>query len=158
MRRKDGAVIMISQAPIFTIHAELADIRHFGQTPYGERRVIDILGGRVEGARLKGRILPGADWQIVRPDGVTDLTARYGIETDDGARILVRSDGLRHGAPEVIAALGRGEAVDPLRYYFRTVMRFETAEPSLTWLNRILALATGAREKLAVRLAVYEIL
>jgi hypothetical protein len=38
---------MISQTPIFTIHAELGDIRHFGQTPYGERRVIDILGGRI---------------------------------------------------------------------------------------------------------------
>src|SRR5262249_5777485 len=61
------------------------------------------------------------------------------------------------GAPEVIAALARGEDVEPSRYYFRTVMRFETAEPSLAWLNRILALATGAREKLAVRLAVYEI-
>jgi Protein of unknown function (DUF3237) len=149
---------MISQMPIFNIHAELAEIRHFGQTPYGERRVIDILGGRVEGPRLTGRILPGADWQIVRPDGIADLTARYGIETDDGARILVRSDGLRHGAPEVIAALSRGEPVDPSRYYFRTVMRFETAAPPLAWLNRILALATGARDKLAVRLAVYEIL
>jgi Protein of unknown function (DUF3237) len=123
-------VIMISQAPIFTIHAELADIRHFGQTPYGERRVIDILGGRVEGPRLKGKILPGADWQIVRPDGVADLKARYGIETDDGARVLVRSDGLRHGPPEVVAALGRGETVEPSRYYFRTVMRFESADPA----------------------------
>jgi hypothetical protein len=148
---------MISQAPIFIIHAELADIRHFGQTPNGERRVIDILGGRVQGRRLTGKILPGADWQIVRPDGVTDLKARYGIETDDGARILVRSDGLRHGPPEVIAALARGEAVDPSRYYFRTVMRFETADPTLAWLNRILALGSGARERLAVRLDVYEV-
>ena len=90
---------MISQTPIFTIRAELADVRHFGQTPHGERRVVDILGGRVEGPRLQGRILPGADWQIVRGDGVTDLKARYGIETDAGARILVRSDGLRHGRP-----------------------------------------------------------
>jgi len=148
---------MISQAPIFTIHAELGEIRHFGQTPYGERRVIDILGGRIDGPRLKGRILPGADWQIVRPDGVTDLQARYGIETDDGERILVRSDGLRHGPPDVIAALARGEAVEPWRYYFRTVMRFEAADPALAWLNRILALGTGAREKFAVRLDVYEV-
>jgi hypothetical protein len=149
--------MMLSKAPIFTIHAELGEIRHFGQTPYGERRVVDILGGRIEGPRLKGRILPGADWQIVRPDGVTDLTARYAIETDGGARILVTSDGLRHGPPEVIAALARGEAVDPSRYYFRTLMRFETADPALAWLNRILALGTGAREKLAVRLDVYEV-
>ena len=91
--------------------------------------MIDILGGRVDGPRLKGRILPGADWQIVRPDGAADLQARYGIETDHGARVLVTSDGLRHGPPEVIAALARGEAVDPSRYYFRTLMRFETARP-----------------------------
>jgi hypothetical protein len=149
---------MISQAPIFTIHAELADIRHFGTTPYGERRVVDILGGRVEGPRLQGRILPGGDWQIVRPDGVTDVQARYAIETDSGARILVTSDGLRHGPADVIAALSRGEAVDPARYYFRTVMRFETADPALGWLNRILALATGARERLAVRLDVFEVM
>jgi hypothetical protein len=148
---------MISQTPIFSIHAEVAEVRHFGQTPYGERRVVDILGGRVEGRRLQGRILPGADWQIVRGDGVTDLKARYGIETDAGARILVRSDGLRHGPPDVIAALARGEPVDPARYYFRTVMRFETAEPTLAWLNRILALGSGAREKRAVRLDVYEV-
>jgi hypothetical protein len=148
---------MISQTPIFTIRAELAGVRHFGQTPHGERRVVDILGGRVEGPRLQGRILPGADWQIVRGDGVTDLKARYGIETDGGARILVRSDGLRHGPPEVIAALARDEPVEAARYYFRTVMRFETAEPDLAWLNRILALASGARERRAVRLDVYEV-
>ena len=151
------AVTMISQHPIFTLVAELGEIRHFGQTPYGERRVIDILGGRVEGPRLEGRLLPGADWQIVRPDGVTDLRARYAIETDDGARILVTSDGLRHGPPEVIAALARGEAVDPARYYFRTLLRFETAAAPLAWLNRILALGTGIREQLAVRLTVYEV-
>ena len=92
--------------------------------------MIDILGGRIDGPRLQGRILPGADWQIVRPDGVTDLQARYGIETDHGTRVLVTSDGLRHGPPEVLAALARGEAVDPSRYYFRTLMRFETADPS----------------------------
>jgi hypothetical protein len=155
--RAEAAAVMLSQTPIFTIHAELGEIRHFGQTPYGERRVIDILGGRIEGPRLKGRILPGADWQIVRPDGVTDLQARYAIETDRGTRILVTSDGLRHGPPEVIAALARGDQVDPARYYFRTLMRFETADPTLAWLNRILALGTGAREKLAVRLDVYEV-
>jgi hypothetical protein len=155
--RRNRILMMLSETPIFTIHAELGEIRHFGQTPYGERRVVDILGGRIEGPRLKGRILPGADWQIVRPDGVTDLQARYAIETDRGTRILVTSDGLRHGPPEVIAALARGEAVDPSRYYFRTLMRFETADPTLAWLNRILALGIGAREKLAVRLDVYEV-
>ena len=97
---------MLSNEPIFRIYAELADILHLGATPYGDRRVINILGGRVEGTRLSGRILSGgADWQIVRPDGVADLCARYTIERDGGARILVASDGLRHGPADVIARL-----------------------------------------------------
>jgi Protein of unknown function (DUF3237) len=150
---------MISHEPIFLIRAELADILHLGSTPYGDRRVINILGGRVEGPRLSGRVLPGgADWQIVRPDGVADLRARYTIESDVGARILVTSDGLRHGPTDVIARLARGEDVDPALYYFRTVMRFETADPSVAWLNRIIALARGARESRAVRLEVFEVL
>jgi hypothetical protein len=150
---------MLSPDPIFTIQAELAEILHFGPTPYGERRVIHILGGRVTGPRLSGRILPGgADWQIVRTDGASDVQARYTIESDTGAHILVNSEGLRHGPPEVLARLLRGEAVDPSEYYFRTVMRFETGEKSLDWLNRILAIAHGAREAKAVRLEVFEVL
>jgi hypothetical protein len=149
---------LIASEPMFHIRADLADIRHFGRTPYGDRRVIDIIGGSVDGPRLRGRILPGADWQIVRPDGTADLTARYGIETDAGARILVRSDGLRHGPPDVLAALARGEPVEASRYYFRTVMRFEASDPAVDWLNRTIAVASGARERNAVRLAVFEVL
>jgi Protein of unknown function (DUF3237) len=149
---------MISAAPIFTIHAELAPMLHFGRTPYGERRVIGILGGSVRGPKLNGRVLPGgADWQVVRGDGAADIQARYTIETDSGARILVTSEGLRHGPPSVMEQLARGDNVDPSLYYFRTVMRFETADPSVDWLNRILALARGQREAHAVRLDVYEV-
>jgi Protein of unknown function (DUF3237) len=150
---------VISSQPIFRIHAELAEILHLGSTPYGDRRVIAIMGGWVEGERLTGRILPGgADWQIVRADGAADIQARYTIETDAGARILVSSEGLRHGPPDVIARLARGDEVDPGHYYFRTVMRFETSHPSADWLNRILALARGARRAQAVDLDVHEVL
>jgi Protein of unknown function (DUF3237) len=150
---------MLSEQPIFTVRAELAEILHFGATPLGVRRVINILGGRVEGPRLRGRILPGgADWQLIRADAVADIHARYTIQADDGAHILVESLGLRHGPPDVIEQLARGDAVDPSRYYFRTVMRFETADPQFAWLNRIIALARGAREQLAVRLDVFEVL
>jgi len=150
---------MLSSEPIFRLTADLAEILTLGQTPYGERRIINILGGRVEGARLQGRILPGgADWQIIRGDGAADLQARYTIETDAGARILVASDGLRHGPPEVIARLGRGETVDPALYYFRTAMRFETGDASVAWLNKILAIGRGVREARAVHLDVFEVL
>lgn len=149
---------MLSAHPIFTIQADLAAILRFGHTPYGDRRVIGILGGTVTGPRLTGRILPGgADWQIIRSDGAADIQARYTIEAKNGGHILVSSEGLRHGPPAVMESLARGETVDPSQYYFRTAMRFETADPSLAWLNSILALARGAREALSVRLEVYEV-
>ena len=76
---------MLSEKPILVIRAELAGILKFGATPYGERRIINILGGTVDGPKLNGKILPGgADWQIVRADGVVDLRARYTVESDAG--------------------------------------------------------------------------
>jgi hypothetical protein len=150
---------MISSEAIFRITADLGEIQMLGKTPYGERRIVEILGGSVEGRMLKGKILPGgSDWQIIRTDGVADIQARYAIETENGARILVRSEGLRHGPPEVIARVSRGENVDPSLYYFRTIMRYETSELSLDWLNRMIAIARGARERMRVKLDVFEIL
>jgi hypothetical protein len=150
---------MIGQQPIFTVAAELEATLSIGRTPYGERRCVGITGGTVSGPRLTGRILPGgADWQIVRSDGAADIQARYIIEAQNGARILVDSKGLRHGPSEILEKLARGEPVDPSLYYFRTVMRFETADPALDWLNRILALARGARAARNVRLDVFEVL
>src|ERR1051325_558592 len=149
---------MISPEPMFLIHCEVANILDLGPALFGHRRVVNLLGGTVSGAKLTGRILPGgADWQIMAADGALDIHARYTIESDKGARIQVDSRGLRNGPPDVMARLGRGEDVDPALYYFRTVMRFETGHPSAMWLNRVLALAKGAREKNAVRLEVYEV-
>ena len=149
---------MLGPKPIFTIQAELAGIMNLGQTPYGERRVIDILGGRVTGRKLKGRVLPGgADWQLIRADGAADIQARYTIESEAGSRILVTSEGLRHGPKAVLEALARGDKVDPALYYFRTVMRFETSGAEVAWINRILAIARGQRDANAVRLDVYEV-
>ncbi len=149
---------MLGDQPIFTISAELEAITNLGHTPYGQRRIIGIVGGSVRGPKLTGRILPGgADWQIIRSDGAADIKARYTIETEAGALIMVTSEGLRHGPPEVMEKLARGDNVDPDHYYFRTVMRFETADPTVDWLNRILALARGQRESRSVRLDVYEV-
>jgi len=149
---------MLGKQPIFTIHAELEAITNLGRTPYGERRVIGILGGTVRGPKLTGRILPGGvDWQIIRSDGAADIRARYMIETAAGALIMVTSEGLRHGPHELMEKLARGDNIDPAHYYFRTVMRFETADSSVDWLNRILALAKGQREPRAVRLDVFEV-
>ena len=136
----------------------LAPPQELGQAPLGRRRIIPITGGRFRGERLSGRVLPGgADWQIVRADGVSQLEARYTLETDDGALISVRNLGLRHGPAEVLARLAAGEAVDPSLYYMRTTPSFETGAERYLWLNRLVCVATGARRKDAVELDVYEV-
>ena len=150
---------MLSSAPIFTVQAELEAVMTLGRTPYGERRMVAITGGTVKGPKLNGRILPGgADWQIVRSDGAADIQARYVIEADGGARVMVDSKGLRHGPPDVLEKLARGDTVDPAHYYFRTAMRFETADATLGWLNRILAVARGQRQARSVHLDVFEVM
>jgi hypothetical protein len=150
---------LVSGKPIFTINSPLGDIQMLGQTPYGERRIINILGGTVSGERLNGKVLPGgADWQIVRSDGVVHLQARYTLQADGGGLIQVDAEGYRHGPAEVMARLARDETVDPALYYFRTAMRFSTADPALAWLNRILAIGRGARANRAVRIEVFEVL
>ncbi|HEU4440316.1 MAG TPA: DUF3237 domain-containing protein [Methylomirabilota bacterium] len=127
-----------------------------GDTPLGVRRIIPISGGRVEGPRLEGAVLPGgADWQIVRGDGGAMLEARYTIRTVDGALIYVRNVGLRVGPADTLARLGRGEPVDPAGYYFRTTPRFETGAAAYAWLNDVIAVGSAVRRPEAVVLDFY---
>lgn len=122
-----------------------------GNDGFGEARIVPILGGTVSGPGLTGTILPGgADEQRIRADGLTRIHARYVIRAEDGALIRVDSQGLRHAAPEVMAALARGERIDPALVYFRTVIRFETAAPAHDHLNHCLFLSEGQREPDAV--------
>ncbi len=144
---------------LFRAEISLAPPQELGDTPPGRRRIIGITGGRFAGERLSGRVLPGgADWQVIRADGVAELDARYTLETQDGALIYVRNFGLRHGPPEVLRQLAAGDAVDPARYYMRTTPRFETGDARYAWLNRIVCVATGARRAASVELEVFEIL
>lgn len=144
--------------PLFRAEITLAASQEIGETPQGRRRIIGITGGRFSGARLSGRVLPGgADWQLIRPDGVADLDARYTLETSDGALIYVRNRGYRHGPADVLKRLASGESVDPGLYYMRTTPRFETGDPRYAWLNRIICVASGARRRDAVELEVFEV-
>jgi len=143
---------------LFRAEITLAAPQELGDTPQGRRRIIAITGGRFAGERLSGRVLPGgADWQVIRADGVADLDARYTLETSDGVLIFVRNKGYRHGPAEVLKRLSMGEVVDPSLYYMRTTPRFETGDARYSWLNRIICVATGARRAAAVELDVYEV-
>ena len=145
-------------APLLRAEITLAPVQELGESPLGRRRIIPITGGTFRGERLSGRVLPGgADWQVIRSDGVAELDARYTLETDDQALIYVRNFGYRHGPADVIKRLAAGEPVDPALYYMRTTPRFETGAERYQWLNRIICVATGARRKAAVELDVYEV-
>ena len=142
------------------MHVEVAlePVRDLGETPLGRRRIIGIRGGTFKGSRLAGNILPGgADWQVIRADGVAFLDARYTLETDDGALIYVNNKGYRHGPKDVIECMARGEDVDPALYYMRATPWFETSAPQYAWLNRTICVATGARRPAAVELDFYEV-
>ncbi|HYR32663.1 MAG TPA: DUF3237 domain-containing protein [Burkholderiales bacterium] len=144
--------------PLLRAEITLAPPQELGETPLGRRRIIPITGGRFRGDRLAGRVLPGgADWQLIRTDGVAELDARYTLETEDRALIYVRNFGYRHGPAEVIQRLAAGEPVDPSLYYMRTTPRFETGAERYRWLNGIICVATGARHASAVELDVYEV-
>ena len=144
---------------LMNIAANVGELQTMGGGPLGERRVVAITGGTFEGPRLQGTIVPGgADWQIVRADGVLDIDARYVLRTAGGALIRVVSQGYRHGPPEVLAALGRGEDVPADRYFFRTVMRFETGAPQLAWLNTVIAVAVAERKARQVLIDAWRLL
>jgi hypothetical protein len=140
------------------IEVTLEKPRELGDTPLGRRRIIGITGGRFSGERLSGRVLPGgADWQVIRSDGVADLDARYTLETGDGALIYVRNRGYRHGPRDILEKIALGESVDPALYYMRTTPLFETGDARYAWLNRMVCVATGERKAAEVHLEVFEI-
>ncbi|MGH7041567.1 MAG: DUF3237 domain-containing protein [Acetobacteraceae bacterium] len=131
---------------LFTMRLQVGDSQVIGAGPAGDRRIGLVAGGSFTGERLRGTVLPGgADWIITRPDGTMALDVRIALQTDDGAMIGFAYRGLRHGPPNVMARLARGEAVDPALYYFRTIGSFETAAPKYDWLNRIWCIGTGTR-------------
>jgi hypothetical protein len=129
---------------LMTLAVKVEGAQKIGAVPHGTRVTAPVPSGTFEGPRLRGVVLPGSgDWTLLRGDGVLELDLRLTLATDDGALIHMTSFGLRHGPPEVLAALSRGERVDPAAYYFRTTPRFETAAPKYAFLNRLLSVGEG---------------
>ena len=117
--------------PLMTLRLSAAPTQNLGIGPRGTRVTFPIIGGSFDGERLRGAVLPGGDdWAVTRLDGLVELDLRITLQTDDGALIHMTFEGMRDdgtpGAP-----------------YFRTLPRFETAEPKYAFLNRLLAVGTG---------------
>jgi Protein of unknown function (DUF3237) len=142
-----------------TLQVKLDPALVVGETPHGMRRIIPIIGGTVNGPAIKGEILKGgADWQVVRKDGVAELEAHYQFKTDDGVLIYIKNIGLRVASPEVAARIGAGEKVDPSQYYFRAVPKFEAPAGKYQWINNTIFICTGERLPDAVQIHVWRVL
>jgi len=149
----------VQTRPLFVMTVAVGAIHSAGGPAGAERRISDISGGTVSGDRLSGAILPGGtDWQTIRDDHAALLDARIVIRTDDDALIAMHYTGIRHGPPEVLARIARGEEVDPAAYYFRVVPDFATSAPRYEWLNRITAIGIGHRRADGPIYSIFELL
>src|SRR6202049_810147 len=100
--------------PLVVMHLNVRKLQIVGATPGAFQRVGVVYGGSFEGERLSGAVLDGAsDWQTVRSDGSTTLNVRLVLKTKDDALISMTYQGVRHGPPDVIARIEKGEVVDP---------------------------------------------
>ena len=152
-------MVEIRTRHIFTLRLQVSGMQQIGATPSGNRRIGLVAGGTFEGERLRGTVLPGgADWLMGRADGSTTLDVRLVLQTHDGAAIGMTYRGMRHGPPEIMDRLNRGEKVDAASYYFRTSVAFETAAQQYDWLNRIIAVGTGDRPPEGPVYDVFEVL
>jgi Protein of unknown function (DUF3237) len=133
--------------PVYRLQATVGQPLEVGETTEGQRRIVPLTGGTFAGPELHGTLVPGAsaDWQIILPDGTAIGDIRYTLQTDDGDLLYVQSRGIRHGSPEVLTRLARGEEVDPRDYTFRTSTRIDTANRDLDWLNKGIFIGVGAR-------------
>jgi hypothetical protein len=130
----------------FDLHLELAKPLDVGQIgPAGSRRIVQVLGGTLQGPGLKGKILPGVDYQMIHPDGLTEIDAHYAVQMENGDLLYVTNRGMRHGPAEVLRKLNAGEKVDQSLIYFRTVVSIETAAPALQWMTRTIFVCMGER-------------
>jgi hypothetical protein len=106
--------------------------------PQGTRTIVEVVGGRFEGPRLKASVLtPAGDWITNRADGSYRLDVRLTLRTDDGALILVSYNGI-------------GQSTDT-GASLRTAPLFETGDARYVWLTRLQAIGIGARVGTAVR-------
>jgi len=156
MTRVSPAIAIPTLEPVADFSLQVAAPTEVGVTALGQRRVIPILSGTVRGPRLNGRILPGgADFQLIVGPTMAKLDARYVLETDGGDLVFVQNSALRVAPPEVTARLLRGEPVDPALVYFRCAPSFETAAPSLAWINERMFVGTGVRRPDEVQISVW---
>jgi hypothetical protein len=138
---------------------DLDDPQVIGMTPKGARMIFPVTGGTIKGPKINGEVLPfGADWIVMRPDGVGELDVRATGRMDDGELIYAYYRGILKVDPVLMTKIQSGEDIDPSQYYFRTTPVFETGSEKYSWLNQIICVGVGKMEPKRVRYKIYQIL
>ena len=143
----------------FEVHAKVDTPTVVGQDDvHGRRQLIPILSGELIGEGLHGTILPGGvDSQVIRPNGICELSARYGIRMDDGSSFYIENNGIRTVPKECVETVLQGGFIDPDLYYFCTKPEFEIYDERLSWLNERLFICCATRLPDAVILSYYTV-
>ncbi|MGO9310804.1 MAG: DUF3237 domain-containing protein [Spirochaetia bacterium] len=127
---------------LMTFHGDFVPPVDIGQITAGHRQIFVISGGSFEGPKLRGKILPGpVDWFITSSDGVGHMDVRGTLQTDDGANIYMRYEGVQVMTAAAGAKISKGEIVDFGEVYWLATPVFETGDPRYSWLNNIVTVA-----------------
>lgn len=122
---------------MFTIDVLIGPEQHIGMVPEGERIDYPIIGGTFAGPDLSGEVLPGgADYFLMRPDGVGVLDARYRLRADDDTVIDIRNRGLWVPSADRLARLRAGGEPRADELYCRCTPEFQAPPGRRDWLNR----------------------
>lgn len=134
---------------LFHLECDMETFRHIGQGPHGDRSTVIFKGGRFEGPRLRGEILPGGgDWEIVRDHGdiqTAHLDTRYNLLTHDGATIYLQTTGTRTGKKEVLEKLGSDKSIKADEFKMRLHLTMETGDERYSWVNDGVFIASSGR-------------
>lgn len=123
---------------LFDIDVLIGPEHYLGSGPAGERIDYPIIGGSFAGPELSGEVLSGgADYFLMRPDGVGVLDARYRLRTASGVVIDIHNRGLwvPNAAGMAKVKAGLDPAADEL--YCRCTPEFRSPDGPCGWLNRI---------------------
>ena len=141
-----GPATSVARSPEFeyigTLRADLGTRTVIENGPQGTRTIVQVVGGRFEGPRLKATVqTPAGDWITNRADGSYKLDVRLTLKTDDGALILVTYNG--------IGQTTNGGAS------LRIAPVFETGDSRYVWLTRFQGVGVGERAGTTVKYEIY---
>ncbi len=143
----DLTIPSVNTEPVLQLHVTLSDNLPVGLTDSGERAIVPITGGSFFGDGIRGEVMSGgADWQLIRADGVQEIVARYTIKTDDGEIIFVDNQGISHTDE------------DGIRYRL-TAPKFHAPQGPYDWLNKniFIGTITSVTEPRAVIIRIYRV-